>query len=75
MQEEMCCKCDEPTGRAGKQDDSLYLEDGSGPYCEACFEAAQQSVHSDEAKCPQCGEPLAAAALHEFCYPPASPRG
>lgn len=29
----------------------------------------------DEAKCPQCGEPLAAAALHEFCYPPASPRG
>ena len=29
----------------------------------------------DEAKCPHCGEPLAAAALHEFCYPPASPRG
>jgi len=29
----------------------------------------------DEAKCPHCEEPLAAAALHEFCYPPASPRG
>lgn len=36
---ETCCKCDEPTGRAGKGDDSLYRDDRSGPYCEGCFEA------------------------------------
>ena len=35
---EMCCKCDEPTGRAGISDDSLYLDIGDGPYCEECFE-------------------------------------
>lgn len=37
MEEERCCICDEPTGRAGKQDDSLYLENGQGPYCEKCW--------------------------------------
>jgi hypothetical protein len=34
---ERCCVCDEPTGRAGRGDDSLYAEDGSGPYCEPCW--------------------------------------
>ena len=48
MQEEMCCKCDEPTCRAGKQDDSLYMEDGSGPYCVSCYEAAQERLTMDE---------------------------
>jgi len=33
---EMCCKCDEPTGRAGRGDDSIGADDGSGPYCENC---------------------------------------
>lgn len=34
---ELCCECDEPTGRAGKSDDSLYCEfcEG-GPFCEEC---------------------------------------
>jgi hypothetical protein len=36
--------------------------------------AAQQGAHPT-GLCPMCGEPLAAAALHEFCYPPASPIG
>jgi len=35
---EMCLKCDCPTGRAGEGDDSLYLEDGNGPFCEDCYE-------------------------------------
>jgi hypothetical protein len=39
----------------------------------AGYEAAQQSVHPT-GLCPMCGEPLA-AALHEFCYPPATPSG
>lgn len=33
-------------------------------------EAAEQSVHPTDGTCPICGEPKAAAALHEFCYPP-----
>ena len=35
---ERCCKCDEPTGRAGKGDDSLYRDDGTGSYCEGCLD-------------------------------------
>ena len=34
---ERCFRCDEPTGRAGKGDDSMYLND-EGPYCEECFD-------------------------------------
>ena len=37
---ERCAVCDEPTGRAGLHEDSLYLEDGYGPLCEACYESA-----------------------------------
>ena len=33
---ERCCECDEPTGKAGRLDDSLY-DDGEGPFCEDCF--------------------------------------
>ncbi len=32
---ELCIECDQPTGRAGRLDDSLY-RDGKGPYCEEC---------------------------------------
>ena len=35
---ETCTTCGDETGRAGAGDDSLYLEDGTGPYCERCFE-------------------------------------
>jgi len=34
---EYCCECGEPTGRAGAHDDSLYLDDGAGPFCEECY--------------------------------------
>ena len=33
---EYCCICDEPTERAGRLDDSLYIDD-DGPFCEECF--------------------------------------
>lgn len=33
---ETCFHCDEPTGRCG--DDSLYDEEGVGPFCQECFE-------------------------------------
>ena len=32
---QLCSKCDEPTGRC--EDDSIYLEDGTGPLCEECY--------------------------------------
>ena len=42
MKIERCAECDEPTGRAGRSDDSIYLEgwDGveRGPLCETCRE-------------------------------------
>lgn len=34
---EICCECDESTGRAGIGDDSLYTEIEVGPYCWECF--------------------------------------
>lgn len=35
---ELCFSCDEPTGRAGQGEDSLYSSDGDGPYCETCWD-------------------------------------
>ncbi len=35
---ELCCKCENETGRCGIDDDSLYTKDGFGPYCEYCYE-------------------------------------
>ena len=34
---EYCFKCDEPTGCAGRADDSHYNEDGEGPFCWRCW--------------------------------------
>jgi len=37
QQEECCVDCDAYTGRAGASDDSLFLDDGRGPFCELCY--------------------------------------
>lgn len=34
---EYCCECDQPTGNAGKGEDSNYTDDDEGPYCWDCF--------------------------------------
>lgn len=34
---EICIACGDPTGKAGKGDDSLYLYD-DGPYCRDCYD-------------------------------------
>ncbi len=34
---EYCFKCEEPTGCAGRADDSHYNEDGEGPFCWRCW--------------------------------------
>ena len=38
---EYCCACGEPTGNAGKGEDSNYTEDDEGPYCWDCFKETQ----------------------------------
>jgi len=35
--EEICFLCGDATGRAGRAEDSLYNDAGSGPFCESCF--------------------------------------
>ena len=36
---ERCYACDEPTGRAGRADDSLFCaECDAGPFCEECWD-------------------------------------
>jgi hypothetical protein len=37
MQLELCFLCDEPTGRAGRLDDSIYSASGKGPFCWDCW--------------------------------------
>lgn len=37
---ETCIQCDQPTGRAGRGEDSLYDDETDvGPFCEECWEA------------------------------------
>jgi hypothetical protein len=37
---ELCAICDEPTGNAGRGEDSLYLENSDeGPLCHSCYDA------------------------------------
>ena len=36
---EYCCVCDNPTGRAGKAEDSLFDINDEGPYCWNCWES------------------------------------
>lgn len=32
---QLCVKCNDPTGNC--EEDALYLDDETGPYCEECF--------------------------------------
>lgn len=41
---EYCWICEEPTGRAGRFDDSIFDDEGEGPYCEGCW-----AEHGEEA--------------------------
>lgn len=45
---EYCCYCNEPTGKAGAGEDSIYWLDGNiGPLCETCSAALRQEILSD----------------------------
>ena len=53
MTEELCCRCDEPTGRAGRGEDSLYVTEEWGPLCEDCWADTWRAWPYEE--CPACG--------------------
>lgn len=48
IREERCWDCDDPTGRAGRCDDSIYCDCGLGPFCEECW-----GIHIAIGKCPK----------------------
>ena len=37
---QLCCKCEEPTGRC--EEDSIYIDDDTGPLCEECYSELSQ---------------------------------
>lgn len=43
---EFCCECDQPTGRAGRGEDSLFLDD-DGPYCWDCWQNIREDADDD----------------------------
>jgi len=46
MSIERCYICDEPTGRAGRGEDSLYCDEcDSGPYCSECWDEHEADGH------------------------------
>lgn len=42
---EYCIECAQPTGNAGEGEDSLYRDDGTGPYCFDCFTEDNDEPH------------------------------
>jgi hypothetical protein len=45
---ERCCNCDDPTGRAGRGEDSLYLDAiNAGPFCQRCWDAIVAELDRD----------------------------
>lgn len=49
---EYCVICDDPTGRAGRAEDSLYIqhadESETGPLCEGCYEDAKAMADAED---------------------------
>lgn len=45
---ETCCNCREPTGRAGRADDSIFVCEGEiGPLCEPCYVRLREEMIED----------------------------
>lgn len=56
MDEELCFACGDPTGRAGRGEDSIYCDHcGSGPWCFECFSGGRD--HIQEGLCFLCRDP------------------
>jgi hypothetical protein len=46
-EQERCVSCDSPTDKAGRGDDSLYLN-GSGPFCQDCYDKEMSDISASE---------------------------
>lgn len=55
--EELCIICDEPTGKAGPGDGSLYDDDGHGPFCDDCYEKNERERNTPTCKADWYGDP------------------
>ena len=42
---QICVLCDEPTGRC--EEDSIYLEDETGPLCPVCYHESEEYKRED----------------------------
>lgn len=51
---EYCFICDQPTGGAGKNDDSLYDVNDKGPYCPSCWNQLPEPTKEPEQICQGC---------------------
>jgi hypothetical protein len=47
MEKELCYLCEKPTGRCGE--DSIYDDNGTGPFCETCWEERVNGLASAQA--------------------------
>ncbi len=61
---QLCCKCDDPTGRC--EEDSFYVGE-LGPLCRDCW--IYLGGESDEDTCGLCGEPGADKIPHPNYWP------
>lgn len=61
---EQCIGCGETTGRAGIQDDSNYMDNGDGPYCDECFSPRHIGELEDQRDEAQDAVCRAHAAIH-----------
>ena len=39
---EYCFKCGKPTGKAGAGEDSIFDDEGNGPFCDTCHSELEQ---------------------------------
>jgi len=44
---EHCCECGNPTENAGAGEDSLFVENGDGPYCWECWQEVRDKAILD----------------------------
>lgn len=44
---EYCFTCNDATGNAGKEEDSLYIDD-IGPYCQDCYDEIVDNIHEQD---------------------------
>jgi hypothetical protein len=42
---QICCKCDDPTGRC--EEDAIYTDEGDGPFCQGCYHKTEEYLLSE----------------------------